>query len=781
MIRNYLQTASRNFLRYRLYTFINVLGLAIGIAFCLLIYLFIQYEFQYDSFHTQGERIYRVEKSDRWDNEPRRTATLSCPFVPMMYEEVPEVEDYSRYSGGSLLIDHAGKQIEQTVHYVDPGFFRMFSFSLLQGNPATIFAQPGGAVISSSLAQRYFGDEDPIGKIIRAKGKYGHRELTLVVNGVIEDAPPYSSLQTDFLISMEENGNCGGEGRDVWTSSSVQGFALLREGSQLKKVIQKTDTLLAKHYPYEIPPTSSLTPLEESYFDPVAGAGPFGNPQNSYVLGTIALLILLLACINYVLLALTNASSRTKEIGVRKVLGASRGALRTQYLIEAFAVTLAAVGLGLTLAQLFLPSFNEFSQRTLALNLVQNPEILLVLLMIAAITGLGAGGYPAYWLARHIPTLMLRGSTYRVESGLSSVLVMLQLAICVFFISCTLIMHRQLDYLANKDLGFDQELIVKIDTYNPEQIAGNTILQRFRQELDGDTRIQGVTGALGFPRFCCTTQFQYEDRQITTRIVYVDYDFFQMLNISISDGRGFSPEITTDSGQTVIINDVLADALGYPDPVGEIYPLDSSLIIGLVKDVYIGSLKKEVDAVVYSLGEISELLVKIDGTDIPGSIQQLEQTWKELISDRPLAYSFLDEYVALMYEDYQRWQRMVGLSTFFGLLIASMGLFGLSGLYSMNKAKEIAIRKVLGAGVGNLLLRLNQKTFRLFFLAFVLSVPLAYYSMQQWLSNFAFRIDLEWYWFAVSCGLGAVVCGLVVSYHTLKVTLANPVQSLRYE
>lgn len=783
MLKNYLTIAFRNFLRYKLYSTINILGLAVGIAFCLLIYLFVQFEFSMDQFHEHKERIYRVENVSLWDGELKRSTILPCPLVPAMADEIPEIEKFSRYHGGGILFSLQGKKENETVHYVDPDFLDIFSFHLLKGDKKAALSNPKSIVISESIAQKYFGEEEPLGKTMYAQSLRSGEEKEFTVSAIIQDTPKNSSIKADILLNMD-NSDCTPD-NNQWPANFINGFILALPGASEENIIQKANQVYADHYPFDSKPTVSLTVLSDIYFDTETnsfGGTQMSNPQYSYILGSVALLILIIACINYVLLALTNSSSRTKEVGIRKVLGATKQTLGWQYLAEAQMMTFIALLLGITLAQLFLPAFNEFTQRELSLNLLENKRLILAIFGILCVTGLAAGSYPAYWLSRMLPVKILKGNTtYRVKSGLSNSLVMLQFGICIFFITCTLVMNRQLNFITNMDLGFDKDLIVKVNTRNYEQIDSKTIFDRFKNTLDREPRIEQVTAASTFPGFCCTLQFKYQDKDITTHIADVDYDFFPTLGIRIDQGRNFSRDIASDATKAVIINEALADELGYAHPVGEIFPYDSSVIIGLIKDVHINSLEQEIKPAFFKIGDPGILLIKINGKDIPATIEKLAETWKSVVSDQPMDYTFLDDEVTRMYEDYLRWQRIISLSTFFGVLIACMGLFGLSGLHAANKSKEIAIRKVMGAHAGGLLLLLNRRIFQIALLAFLFAVPFAYYAMSKWLENFAYRIELKWYWFGAACLAGVLITVFTVSYHTLKAALANPVKSLRYE
>lgn len=781
MIKNYLTIAFRNFLRYKLYSVINILGLSIGIAFCILIYLFVQFEFSMDQFHKHKDRIYRVESVSMWGGALKRDATIPCPLAPALAEEIPGIEKSSRYfeRNASFLLN--GRKQEEHVQYVDTAFLEMFSFRLIRGNKTTALDGLYNAVISERIAQKYFGDTDPIGKVMQTE------QRNFVVSGVVEDASKNSTLRADILLRIDQS-ICTDE--HPWTTSFINAFVLVKPGTQQEDIIKQANEVYAKNFPSEDSPTTSFTSLTAVYFDQDVssfGGKRISNPSYSYILGGITLLILLIACVNYILLSLANASSRTKEVGVRKVLGATRQLLRRQYLGEAWLLTFIALLLGLTLAQLFLPAFNEFTQRELTLSFSENKLLILALVIILLVTGFLAGSYPAYWLSRLLPAKILKGNTsYRIKAGLSNSLVTLQFSICVFFIICTLVMNRQLSYIREADLGFDHDLVVKIDIYrNSNHVDGKTIKERFENALQNEPDIEQMTATATFPGFCCAESFQYGDKQLTTDKAFVDYNFFNTLDIKITKGRSFSPDVASDSTAAVIINKALADELGYADPIGNIYPMDSSVIIGMVTDVHINSLEQKPGPALFQIGKPgkyeSALLVKIRGRNIPSTIKKFEETWRSLISDEPMVYSFLDEEVARMYEDYNRWQRIISLSTFFGILIACMGLFGLSGLHAANKSKEIAIRKVLGANMQGLLFLLNKNTLWIALLAFTLAVPFGYYAMSKWLENFAYRIDLAWYWFAVACLLGICIVFFTVSYHTLKAATTNPVKSLKYE
>ncbi len=342
-------------------------------------------------------------------------------------------------------------------------------------------------------------------------------------------------------------------------------------------------------------------------------------------------------------------------------------------------------------------------------------------------------------------------------------------------------MNRQMNFMASKDLGFDKELIVKVNTFNYENTDGNTVLRRFRQALANEKGIEQITAASGFPGFYSSMYFGYEDKQISASVADVRHDFFSTLGIEIIAGRNFSPDIASDSTEAVIINEAMARELGFANPIGEIFPQDSARIIGVIRDVHIASLEREIEPAYFKIGYSGVLLIRISGHDIPQTIATLEATWRNLISDQPLDYAFLDDEVKQMYADYLRWQSIIRLSTLFCILVACMGLFGLSGLQAANRSKEIAIRKVLGAGILELLKNLQKNTVMITVLAFVLAAPFAHLVMQEWLTNFAYRIDLQWYWFGLPYVLGALIALTTVSYHTLKAALANPTTSLRSE
>lgn len=782
MLKNYFLIAYRSFLRYRLYSFINIVGLALGIAFCILIYLFVQYEFTFDAFHKKGDSIYRIESVSEWKNEVNRSAILPCPLLPAMAEEIPEISSFTRYYESRLLFDVKGKRTEEVVQYVDPGFFSMFSFDLISGEPETVLQQPNSAVISETVAKKFYGNDKPVGEQLQARPLYGSREMEFVVSGVIRDAPANSSLQTNIILLME-SGRCADD--ELWNMSSVHGFAEFHAESDPEDVISKTNELYDKYYPSENKPRISLTALADMYFEEGVAAWSKGKKSSrefSHILGGVALLILLIACINYVLLTLSNSTARSKEVGIRKVLGASKKTIKLQHLAETQLLTLMALFIGVTLVQVFLPAFEEFSQRELSLELLSKGEIFIVLLIILSLTSLIAGSYPAYYLSRLLPSHILkRNSASPIKINFSNVLVMIQLAVCIFFISCTLVMHQQMEFMTSKDLGFDKEFIVKVNTFNHENIDGNTVLRRFRQALANEKGIEQITAASGFPGFYSSMYFGYEDKQISASVADVRHDFFSTLGIEIIAGRNFSQDIASDSVNAVIINESMAKELGYADPVGEVFPADSSQIIGVIRNVHIASLEREIEPAFFKIGHSGVLLIRISGHDIPQTIATLEATWRNLISDQPLDYAFLDDEVEQMYAEYLRWQKIVQLSTLFCLLVACMGLFGLSGLQAARRSKEIAIRKVLGAGILELLKNLQKNTLLITVLAFILAVPFAYLAMQEWLTNFAYKIDLQWYWFGLAFIFGVAITLATVSYHTLKAALTNPVSSLGNE
>lgn len=818
MWRNYLKTAVRNLWRQKLYSFINLFGLAVGVAFVVLIYLFIRHELSYDRFHANVDNIYRVEAVDYNESGVQEAYDLlgypkavegidKYTWLPVrlgeaLQAEIPEVRQFTRYDNGDYVVQKDNFTHLEEVHFVDSSFFEIFSFPLERGAPSDVLRDPNSIVITPEIARRYFGRKDPVGENLTFQ--LNDSAAVFTVTGVAEPPPSHSSIQYQILMRME-NRPFYKENYQNWNSYNTPLFLELVDGSTQAGVEAKMEVFLQRQYSQTLEdrrtrrklkpedPVSAfvLTPLTDVHLDASTYWEGRGDSLNMFILGGIALLILIIACLNYIALSLAGASGRILEVGIRKVLGSSPRQIARQFWLEAQLLVVLALVVAVALVELFLPTFNRFVERSLDFGWGVKLSLLLPLLTIAVVTGLLSGSYPAFVLSRFRPVFALKGNnTYRFRPPLVKGAVVVQFALSVFLIISSLVMFRQMGYVNAKDLGYNGDQVVVIDPHTGWSDEGEKLMDRLRKELTDNPDIVSVSGAnTSFSRGYNQNGYGTPDGEMHTAYVYrVEPSYLPLLDLELIAGRNFSEEHPTDVTQAIIVNEALLADLGIEDPIGAEVPWRPDVnrkIIGVVKNYHFLDLTHEIDPVLIHInpdqGKITNLLVKLSGNNIPQTLAALQSTWRTVAPDKPFDYRFLDEDIANQYASYRRWMSIIGVATAFAIFIACLGLFGLAGILTVNKTKEIGIRKVLGAGLSQILLLLNKDLGKLTVLSLIIATPLAWYVMNRWLDNFEYKVELNWWVFA----LGAVVCLVLavgtVGYHALRAALRNPVEALRNE
>lgn len=811
MLGNYAKVALRNMRKRKLYTFINAFGLSIGIAFCLLIYLFIEDERSFDQFHVNKERIYRIEEKsyDTWKNDPtkpyNRSAYIQTCLQPVLKEEVPEVQYATRFTGGNEAIMMVGEKIfTEKIAYVDADFFKIFSFPLLSGNADKIFQSKEEVVLTPAIATKYFGSEDPLGKTI-VLDREGERSYTVV--GMIEPAPFNSSIDYSILIPQ---GNHPYFERNLtnWGSFNTNTLVQLHTGStaesfaeSLAKIVEKYMKERTDKWAKEVSIDPNEVVMFEYTFTQLPGVHlnkdiqwhKVSDPKYSYILGGIALLILVIACINYISLALTTSASRRMEVGVRKAAGAQRNQILYQFGLESIITALVSALLGVCFVVLFLPVFNDFTLKNLELSNLLNFNFIAWCLGSVMIVGMLAGGYPALFLSRFKPAAILKGNvSSKFSAGFTKPLVVLQFFLSACLIISSVIMYKQMHFISTKELGFNKDQMLVIPTQMGWNQNSNDAVEAYRARLEQEPEVLAVAGtSTSFNHGWSRYGYKIGEEQKAAYVYAVDTEYIPTLDLELVEGRNFDPARASDS-VGIIVNEALVRDMGWENPLEEYlnWREDSiglgSPVIGVVKDYHFLSLEQEIGPLFLSMdkervGYLTTMLVKVSSTDIPETIKMLESTWKELYPNKPFEYSFLDEDVAKQYASHERWMKIMGLSTGLAILIACLGLFGLSGINSLNKTKEIGIRKIMGAELGNIFFLLNREYFMYALIAFSLAVPVAWYGMDKWLADFQFRITVGWGIFAVSILSGLVIAVLTVSYHGIKASLVNPAETLKYE
>jgi putative ABC transport system permease protein len=808
MLKNYLKTAFRSLRKNTGFTAINILGLSVGLATCLLIIFYVVDELSYDKFNKKADRIVRMNFEIKFGGNNSIYAQTMAPLAQVLKSEFPDVENTVRLKGrGGVHVKKDNQNIQEDMMvYSDPTLFDVFTLPMINGNAATALVEPNSVVITESTAKKYFNSDDVVGKTLVLNDKENYK-----VTGVIKDIPKQSHFNYDFFLSMSTLE----ESRETtWLSNNFNTYVLLKPGADYKKLNAQLPALMRGHINVELQSVihltmdefekagnyfrMNLTPLTDIHLhsDRVGELGRNGNIQYVYILSAIALFILLIACVNFMNLSTARSSNRAREVGVRKVLGSPRKSLIAQFLIESILVTFVSTLIAVTLAWLLLPLFNQMANKELAITAQSLVWLLPGMIAIALIIGCLAGFYPAFFLSAFQPVDVLKGklSTGFKGGRLRSFLVVFQFSISIFLIIGTLVIYNQLNYIRNKNLGYNrnQVLIVKNTSALGKQA------QVFKQEIK---QLPGVDNAT-MTGFLPTADYRnssslFQDptfdqkRAILPQVWSVDEDYLNTLGIKVTSGRNFSTQFQTDSS-AVIINETAARLLGISSPLNKpLYrPMDNAgkifkkyTIIGVVKDFNFSSLRNNISPVTLFFEENrGALSVRIHTKNLPALLTQIESKWKSLAPNQQFAYSFMDQDFDSTYRSEQRIGKIFMVFTSLAIAIACLGLFGLAAYAAEQRTKEIGIRKVLGADVSIIVTMLTRDFIKLVFVAILIASPLAWLFMQKWfLQGFAYRVNFQW-WTVVLAGAGAVLIAfLTISFQSIKAALANPVKSLKSE
>jgi len=793
MLKNYLKITIRNIRKHKGYSFINISGLAVGMACCVLILLWVRDELSFDRFHENAERIFRVtEHQYNSSGDYFPVAVTPWPLAEALKNDFPEVVESARLRilSGRLISYKEKKIYERDFVAADPSFLRMFSFPLKTGDLSTALTEPHTILITEDAAARYFGKEDPIGKILTYNNSYDFKVI-----GVLENAPYNSHIQFDFLVPFESTLR-EFSWTDSWGTNNYTTYVQLADRASvqlisdkvsdyLKKILERSRTKLI------------LQPLADIHLRSDYAIDLYGHTENSaiyvYAFSVIALFVLLIACINFMNLSTARSEKRSKEVGLRKVVGANRQNIMTQFYGESLFMALISFISALGLVYLFLPAFNNVSGKLLTLDSIKEPAFLLGLFGILLITGLVSGSYPALVQSSIKPVDSIKGIGLRPssKSGKSlfrRTLVVTQFTLSILLIIGTLIVYKQINYMLNKELGYEKESMI----YFIKRANVRTQQDAFKSELLRDPNITGVTTSSDVPTYSVhsTTAFSWEGKDPETSFLIhqfsVDFDYIKTFNMNIIAGRDFSKEFPVDaSTKSFIVNETAVKAMGLEDPVGSKFTLygNSGQIVGVVEDFHFKSLQKEIEPLVLRIEpqRDSYVFVKFRSEETQSAIASVERVYNSFNPNFPLEFAFLDEEVEQLYTSEQKTKTIFNYFTIIALFISSLGLFGLAAYMAQQKTKEIGIRKVLGATITNIVTNLSKEFILLICVANAIAWPLAYLAMNKWLHNFAYRINIDPLIF-IYAGLFSTILGLItVSYHTLKSALANPANSLRYE
>jgi putative ABC transport system permease protein len=803
MIRNYFKVAFRYLSRHKGYTTINVLGLAVGIACCILMMLFVRSEWSFDRFHSKQDRIYRAWLEEHYQGEVFLNTVTPVPLVPVLQAGLPEVEASCRVANMRPAITYGNNTFNDPVAMVDSSFFQLFDFSLLEGALKAPFPTQNSLVITQSSAKKYFGNDSPVGKTLALQ--LGTDKVLFTITALAKDLPLESTVQFDMLIPFSNAPYIWSEEvrNSAWSNVSVTSFFLLKKGASVQaagsKIASIMNPLVAKSYkPGEY--LIRLQPLKDIHFNRTLPEGMPGDsdPKYSYVLGTIGILVLLIACINFVTLSIGRSATRALEVGVRKVLGAERQQLIRQFWGEAVLLTVFALFIGVALALVLIKPFNQLANRELALTADVFTVLFCFLLMV--LIGLVAGMYPAIVLSAFKPIQVLKG---RVQGGamgfFRKALIVGQFTASIIMIICTMTVGEQLGYLQSKSLGYNKEHVIIVPT-NLRRSEGLPLAQRFTQVVRSNPQVVNTSTSLYSMAEPGWMQLGYTDnKNVFRRFRFnaVDADFVKAMGLEIITGRNFQKDNPADSN-AILVNEALVQEYGWADPIGKKLPGKyDQPIIGVVRDFHYESLHNVIrpavmalkpDSVFASSSDVSygyspqpRVSVRFKGGNLQDHIQFLRTSWKSVAGDQDFEYLFLDDALADLYQQEQRMGSMVQYASFLSIFIACMGLFGLATLVVVRRTKEIGIRKVLGADVSRIVALLSREFLVLVGVASLVAFPIAWWALHRWLQDFAYRIDIP-VWVFVAAAIMALIVALgTVSIQTVKAALTNPVKSLRTE
>jgi putative ABC transport system permease protein len=806
MFKNYIKTAFRSLYKNKGFTAINILGLALGLATCLLIVFYVVDELSYDRYNTKHERIFRVNEDLKLGENNKQYAVCMAPLAKVLKDDYPYVEDAARLKAvGTRHVKKGDINIvENKVAFADPSLFNVFTLPMISGDAKTALAEPNSVVITETIAKKYFNTTNVVGKMMLFDDKNSYK-----VTGVINDIPKTSHFNFDFFLSMSTYPDSRSA---EWLRSDYNTYVLLKNAADSKKLAASFPVLLKKYSGEQMQSQigmsidafeksgsyfrMNLTPLADIHLKSARSGelGPNGTTEYVYIFSAIAIFILLIACVNFMNLSTARSSNRAREVGVRKVLGSSRKHLIFQFLAESIMITLIATVIALIAATALLPMFNQLAGKEIAITAQTITWLIPVSFIIVLLIGSLAGSYPAFFLSAFQPIEVLKGklSAGFKGGGLRSFLVVFQFAISVFLIIGTMVIYNQLNFIQTKNVGFNRDQVLVVE--NSWELGNQAKV--FKQQL---ATLPGVTSAT-MTSFLPTsnnhsTSIFYKDagldqkNSIFPQNWQIDEDYIPTLDMKMAAGRNFSKEMVTDSS-AIIINEAAAQFLGFKDPLNKtLYKQEGSVskvtayrIIGVVKDFHFNSLRQKIEPLVMRLAnDNGSLGIRVKTTNLPALIAQIKTKWTELSPNVQINYTFMDQDFDATYRAEQRVGQISIVFTTLAIIIACLGLFGLAAYAAEQRTKEIGIRKVLGADVTAIVSMLSKDFVKLVAIAILIATPAAWYLMHLWLQDFAYRINIQWWVLGVAAASALLIAFVTVSFQSVKAALANPVNSLKNE
>ncbi len=794
MLGNYLKIALRNIIKHKGASFLNVMGLSIGIAACILIFLYVQFELSYDRYHTNAERVYRIGQEISYLNS--RTAATSAPLAEALVTEFSEIESAARLRNideSIVRLDDKGF-LETKMIWADPQIFDMFLFEFILGNPGEALIDPFSVVISESTALKYFGREDPVGEVLTCNIRTG--EMELVITGVYKDMLPNSHFTADLMVPFDTQEKIFGETL-LWGNNAFHTYILLQQDADPKALEGRfASTDFAKY--------SGGYSLHDYFLQPMTDIhlrshlsqemGPNGDIKTVMLFSFIALLILIIACINAVNLATARAAFRVREVGLRKVVGARRSQIIRQFLGESLVFTFLALLAAVAVVIAAIPAFGTFVERPIQFHPFTNLPLLGMLISLVFLTGVLSGGYPAFTLSSFRPvSLFRRAMSLRTKGpSMRNILVVFQFGVSIVLIICTMVARNQLHLLRNRDMGYNRDHIVVLPVLD-NRLGAN--IETLRTELKRNPGILHASSSSSLlnnvrSRMDADWPGRPEDKKLSFYTMDTDHEFIDLYNMQIIAGRNFSTEFPTDHTGAFLINETGMKALEWDNPIGKELRLlgnRKGRIVGVVKDFHIQSMYQPIGLLALYLKPNTQnwnrryLSIKIRPENIPGTLNDIQTTINRFAPGYPFEYSFFDDVFDRTFRADQKMSSLFRAFALITILIACLGLVGLTSFSTEQRTKEIGIRKVLGATVPEIVVLLGREFLKWVLLANIIAWPVAYYFMDRWLQNFAYRTDVSIWIFLLSGVLAFIIAMLTVSYQSIKAANANPVDSLRYE
>lgn len=802
MFKNYIKIALRNIRKNKLYSSINIIGLTIGMAGCLLIGIYVWNELTYDNFHKNGDRIARVTMDYRYSGSSTKTAVTGTKVGPEFKRTFPQVKSYVRTMKYPLSLANGTKAFdEKNVLYADADFFNIFSFQLLRGSTSAVLDAPQKMVLTEKAAKRYFGNEDPIGKTLRINGGTKDYEIT----GIAADAPLNSQIQYDVIVSFSSTSAFKTE---KWSEANYVTYLLLNKADDIKTLDAAIQPFMKTVNKQEMRIEESSNDYKTFHLEPLqavhlhskmdGGLQSGGNITYIYVLSVVAILILLIACVNYTNLATAQSVSRSTEIGVRKVMGAGKSQLLKQFLGESFVITFIGLLLAVLVSIVLLPMFNNITGKEFSASLFTAPSFIIIAIVLCCAISLIAGAYPAFVLSNTKLVNILK-SGLRISNsggGLRKSLITFQFVIAIFLVAATIIVVNQVSYIQNKKLGYSREQVVVL----PVDYKTKATYEQLKTAMQANPNVVSVSGAYEDPTSIgwgdgISTDDGNGKKELSLNATPVDLGYLETMGMELAAGRDFvkSDFATQDTSNdynnyrgSYILNEKAVKDLGWTNEqaIGKIIEKSSpGPVVGVVKDFHFESLHTPIGPLLVFLdtGLVTQMFVKIKAENTSSAIAGLSAIWKARVPHRPFDYHFMDEDFNAMYKAEERTAKLFTLFAGLAIALACLGLFALAAFTTIQRTKEIGIRKILGANVGSITLLIAKQFLSLVGIAILIATPLAWWAGNTWIQDFAYRANISWWIFAVAGLLAVMIALTTVSYHAIRAAMANPVKSLRTE